>query len=151
MIDTVKLKDCPKLVDFLMSHEALTMANSIDKKGTIHAAAMLYSCSVSPLRFYFVTSRDTDKYKLLKINKTVQCAVVVGTERGTPFSVQMRGDIREIEPSQNQRIIDDYYKKLNNHYDDINDPVNCLLEYMPTWARFTDYSKGYTRHYLDLS
>lgn len=151
MADEIKLIDSPKLLDFLKSHETLNMANPIDNEGTLHAAAMLYYCSVKPLRFYFVTARNTDKCKLLKTNDSVQCAVVVGTERHTPFSVQMRGFFKEIEPKDYQEIISGYYKKLNNHYDDINDPKNCLLEYTPTWARFTDYSEGYSRHFLDVS
>jgi general stress protein 26 len=150
MVEKVKLADHPKLIDFLKSHETLNMANPIDDRGTLHASAMLYHCTVDPLRFYIVTARDTEKCKLLKNDKTVQCAVVIGTERHTPFSIQMRGSFKEIESKDNQEIIGAYYKKLDNHYDDINDPKNCLLEYTPTWARFTDYSEGYVRHYLDL-
>jgi general stress protein 26 len=151
MVDKVKLSDRSKLVDFLNSHEALTMANPIDNEGTLHASAMLYYCTVDPLRFYFVTARDTDKCKPLKANKILQCAIVVGTERHTPFSIQMRGYVKEVKTSDNKGVIDGYYKKLKNHYDDVNDPANVLLEYTPTWARFTDYSEGYNRYYLDLS
>ena len=151
MKETVKLEIIPGLADFLISHKTLTMANSIDKKGTIHAAAMLYFCTIDPLKFYLITSRNTDKYNLLKTHKSIQCAVVVGTEKGTPYSIQMRGDLQEIETSNNKKIIKDYYKKSNNKYDDINDPMNCLLEFTPTWARYLDYSNGCNKYYLNLN
>jgi hypothetical protein len=62
----------------------------------------------------------------------------------------MRGKLKEIDPNDNKNIIDEYYKKLNNHTDDINNPSSCLLVFTPDWARFTDYAKGYDRHFLDL-
>ena len=151
MINTINLKDCPELVKFLVSNKTLTMANPIDKKGTIHAAAMLYFCTIDPLKFYIITSRKTEKYKLLKSNKKIKCAIVIGTEKGALFSIQMRGNLQEIETTTNKNIIDDYYIKLNNKYDDINNPINCLLEFTPTWVRFINYSNGFNRYYLNLN
>ena len=151
MTKTVKISQCPGLIDFLASQQALTMAVPIDTDGTVHAAAMRYWNSVDPFRFYIITERDTEKCNLLKSNSSIGCAVVVGTEKGTPFAIQMRGKIGEISVSENQSIIDSYYEKTNNKYDDINDPKNCLLEFIPDYAKYTDYSIGYYRIFIDLS
>lgn len=151
MTETVKLCDFPNLIEFLKTQKALTMANPIDKAGTVHASAMLYYCTVKPLKFYIITDKDTEKCKLLKTQKSIQCAVVVGTEKGTTFSIQMRGEYKQVDYLKKKDIIEKYYDKLHNRYDDINDSKNILLEYTPNWARFTDYSKGYVRYFLKLS
>jgi len=62
----------------------------------------------------------------------------------------MRGTLFEAEPKDNQNALDNYYRKRGNTNDNISDPDNCLLVFMPKWARYTDYQQGYERHYLDL-
>ena len=96
MTKPVKISECSGLMDFLASQKALTMAVPIDTDGTVHAAAMIFYNTVKPFRFYIITARDTEKCKLLKSNSSINCAVVVGTEKGTPFTLQMRGKISEI-------------------------------------------------------
>lgn len=150
MYKAVKLSDTPELIDFLANHEALTLAVPIDGKGTTHAAAMLFYNTTDPFRFYFVAEKNTEKFTLLDKNRVVPCAVVVGTERHTPFSLQMRGELRELDVLQNKQLIQAYYEKLNNHYDDVFNPKNGFLEFTPKWARFIDYSKGYDRYLLSL-
>ena len=145
-----KITDHPKLQEFLASHMAATIAVPVDDQGTLHAASLLYSHTLSPLKFYFVTARDSEKCEKITPENPLQCAAVIGTEKGTEFTVQMRGSILEIDPASHKEIVDDYYKKRGNHHDDIEDPKTCLLEFTPHWARFTDYAKGYERHRLSL-
>lgn len=151
MSERVRLSDYPSLVDFLSKHLAATIAVPVDEAGTIHAASLLYWNSDNPFRFYFVTSRDSEKYGLLKSQESVNCAVVIGTEKDTPFTLQMRGSIQEVEPKNNKDAVDNYYQKRGNRHDDIEALDTCLLEFTPIWARFTDYSKGYTRKMLDIT
>lgn len=146
----MKLKDYPPLQDFLIHHLAATIAVPIDHNGSLHAASLLYANSTEPLEFFFVTSRDSEKYSLLKTKDNIPCAVVIGTEKDTPFTIQMRGKLKEIDPQEYGVQINAYYEKRGNRHDDINNPDNCLLKFTPTWARFTDYSKGYKRYLLDI-
>ncbi len=150
MSQYINLSDYPALSDFLTVHESATIAVPIDTNGTIHVANLLYWHNPGSLKFYFVTSRYSEKCKLLTDHKALKCAIVVGTEKDTPFTMQMRGSLQEIEPSENDDILDNYYRKRKNRHDDINNDSHCLLEFSPNWGRFTDYSKGYETHLLDL-
>lgn len=151
MLQSVKLADYPGLAEFLAESKAATIAVPIDSHGTIHAASLLYWNSPNPLKFYFVTSRDSEKYRLLKTQPSINCAAVVGTEKNTPFTLQLRGKLQEADPSEHQNIIDSYYQKRGNRHDDIAAPNICLLEFIPAWGRFTDYSKDYARYQLGIS
>lgn len=146
----MKLIDYPSLAEFISQHPTATIAVPIDNNGTIHAASLLYANNTEPLEFYFVTARDSEKYTLLKTTNSITCAVVVGTEKETPFTLQMRGELGEIDPLEYEGQVKAYYQKRGNHRDDINKPGTCLLRFTPTWARFTDYSKGYERYFLDI-
>jgi hypothetical protein len=124
----MRLKDYPTLIDFLNAHLAATIAVPIDNKGTLHAASLLYWNSDEPLELYFVTSRNSEKVKLLKTNGVVPCAVVIGTEKDTPFTLQMRGIICEINPDDYSDKVNAYYEKRGNRHDDITSPDTCLLK-----------------------
>jgi len=146
-----KFADCLGLQKFLQDEPAATIATTIDDEGTVHAAALLYWHSEHPLRFYFVTSKNTDKCKLLLERSSLPAACVVGTSRGTDMTLQMRGTLAIVDKDQFKAETDKYYAKRGNHRDDIVDPDNVLLQFTPNWARYTDYTKGYERRMLAVS
>jgi len=145
-----KLEDLPDLRSFLDVEPAATIAVAIDESGTIHAASLLYWHTTHPLRFYFVTSRDTEKCRLLNKVGVTPAACVIGTTRNVDCTLQMRGRLAIVDKNKYQTEIDKYYAKRGNHHDDIIDPDNVLLEFTPTWARYTDYRKGYERRRLEV-
>lgn len=146
----MKITDNPDLVTFVNNHPAATIAVPIDDSGTLHAAALLYLKSPESLEFFFITSRESEKCTLLRTRKEIPCAAVIGTERDTPFTLQMRGVLQEADPENYEHEVALYYEKRGNHHDDISDPSTCLLKFYPTWARFTDYAKNYARFMLDI-
>jgi general stress protein 26 len=146
----VKITELKKLLKFLENQKAATIAVPIDDKGNIHAASLIFWNSIEPFNLYFVTSRESDKYTLLREGHKIPCAVVVGTEKGTDFTLQMRGIIQEANPEDFTKELSAYYQKRGNRQDDIDDPKTCLLQFVPTWARYTDYSKGYNRDLVDF-
>lgn len=146
----VTLADRGDLRQFLESQAAATLAVLLDTNGAVHAASLLYWLDTNTFRFYFVTSKSTEKYKLLKSKTVIPAALVIGTEVGTDFTVQLRGTLRPVDPKTHAKIVDAYYQKRGNRHDDITDSDNCLLELTPTWGRFTDYNEGYDHFYLDL-
>ncbi|MFI5275608.1 MAG: hypothetical protein ACHQT5_02170, partial [Candidatus Saccharimonadales bacterium] len=81
---------------------------------------------------------------------SMPAALAIGTEKGTPFTVQLRGSLEAIDPAGHKQIVSAYYQKRGNRRDDLNDPNNSLIMFTPTWGRFTDYAKGYDRFFLDL-
>lgn len=144
-MQTYKLADYLGLAEFLQNQPVATIAVPINDHGDLHAAALHFWNSEEPLKFYFVTGRNTEKAQLLKTRKQIPCAVVVGTQKGTSFTVQMRGDLSEGDSND----LESYYQK-HSKFDDINDPKNMCLVFTPKWARFTDYSKDYARFMLEV-
>lgn len=149
-MNSVSLDEHEELSLFLSAQASGVLAVPIDNTGILHAAAILYWHNPAPLRFYFVTALGSEKLALLTDSNYLPAAFVVGTEKGTTFTVQLRGKVHEINPEANKKITDNYYLKRANRNDDIKDPSNCLLEFIPDWARFIDYSKGQEKHMLDL-
>lgn len=151
MLPTVKLIDHQPLQTFLSKQSAATLAVPIDNAGTIHAASLLYVHDKDPLRIYFVTGKATQKYTLLQRKHSIPAALVIGTEKGTPFTVQLRGTLQALDATEHGNITKQYYQKRSNRGDDIADPNNSLLVFIPSWGRFTDYAKGYDQYLLNLS
>lgn len=149
-MQTDRLADCPDLQKFLQNEPAATIATTVDNEGTIHVAALLYWHDENPLCFYFVTSKNTEKCKLLLERESLPAACVVGTSRGIDMTLQMRGLLRIADKQQFKNEVDKYYKKRGNYNDDVIDPENVLLQFTPNWARYTDYTKGYERRILDV-
>jgi general stress protein 26 len=146
----MKLSDNRDLMDFIENSPASTLAVPLDYDGSVHVAPMVFYNTFEPLDFYFVTARDSVKFTMLHTHSQINAALVVGTEKDTPYSVQMRGTLEEVDPDENKKIIDDYYEKRGNRNDPVDDPENCLIKFTPTWARYTDYSEGYDKYELDL-
>ncbi len=138
------------MLKFLEKQKAATIAVPINDSGVLHAASLRFWNNDKAFCFYFVTSRDSEKYSLLRKKKTIPCAVVVGTEIDTEFTLQMRGNIEEVDPKDYIKETDAYYKKRGNHRDNIYDEQTCLLQFKPSWARYTDYSKGRERNFIKL-
>lgn len=146
----MRFSEAQELQQFLDKKDSATIAVPIDLKGTIHAASLRFWNNPNNNKFYFVTSINTEKCTLLKSEKKIPCACVVGTVKGADFTLQMRGDLTVVEKETNQSAIESYYHKRGNRHDDIDDPDNVLLEFSPNWARYTDYSAGYQRTELKL-
>lgn len=151
MLSTIKLSDHQQLRSFLQAEKTATLAVPIDDTGTIHAASLLFVHEEDPLRIYFITGKLTEKYTLLRSKDSIPAALVIGTEKGTSFTLQLRGSVQAVDPTTHAAIVDKYYQKRGNRGDDLADTTNSLLVFTPRWGRFTDYAKGYNQFMLALS
>lgn len=142
-----RLADRPDLAAFLEHQMAAVIAVPVDANGTLHAATVSYWNAISPLAVYFVTNRESEKCQLLKSQASIPCACVIGTEKGTEFTLQMRGTLSEAANLD----LAGYFQKQSNRPDARVDAKDMVLVFTPTWARFTDYKVGYQRHTLELS
>lgn len=145
----MRLADAPGLAAFLDSTAVATFAAPVDADGTLHIATMHYWHDHKTLNFYFVTEKSSEKCTLLKDGSTQKAAVVVGTVMGTPFTLQMRGVAQIVLKDEHTFAIDGYTTKRGNSHD-VEHEGSVLLQFHPTWARFTDYAHGYDRHQLPL-
>jgi uncharacterized protein YhbP (UPF0306 family) len=131
-----------KVLEFVAVEPVATLALPIDERGGIHAASLVFWLDPEDCSVYFVTGRKTEKCRLL-LNKTeVLATCVIGTTKGTPFSLQMRGRATIADHGEYSAVVAEYYRKRGNRNDDIDDPENVLLRFAPTWLRVTDYTEG---------
>lgn len=144
-----RLKEIKGLNAFLHTQTAATVGLAIDEQGTLHVAALLYWHSEDPLKFYFITGKNTEKCRLLKDGGVQKAGCVVGTVKGVEFTLQMRGVVQIVPKEQYAGVIEAYTQKRGDNHD-IDNPDYVLLEFTPDWARYTDYSQDWTPHLLDL-
>lgn len=145
-----KLQENQKLLKFLRSALVSTLAVPIDQKGTIHIAAMRCFVTTNPLRVYYVTSRGSEKCALLKQDSEISAACDIGGHIEPEMYVQMRGFVRMFEFSDRPDIVSSYFAHRGSSQDKEGDS-SVLLEFEPTYAKYTDYAEGWQKHLLDLS
>lgn len=145
----VGLSSEPELAKFLAAEKVATLAVPVDDSGTLHIATMNYAHVTDPLRFYFITSSKSEKCRLLN-NGPVTAACSVGTYYGTPFTVQMRGTARILDKAEHPELLDVYFAKRGDTNRNVEGLDSVLMEFVPDWARFTDYSKGWGTTMLEV-
>ena len=138
-----------KLNSFLKQEKTAVLSLPVDDNGTIHSAALLFSHSQEPVRFYFITGRSTEKCKKLLAGESQKASVVIGMVKDVDFTLQMRGEVRIIEKSE--EIINLHQAKFPGGMDKADDENNVLLEFKPHWGSYCNYSKGFERHMLELN
>jgi regulatory protein len=130
-----------KVLEFVAVEPAATLALPIDDEGGIHAASLVFWLDPEDSSVYFITGRKTEKCRSILKQTEVQAACVIGTTKGTPFSLQMRGRATIADPAEYSAVVEEYYRKRGNRNDDIGDPGNVLLRFAPTWLRITEYTE----------
>lgn len=128
------------VLKFLAAEPAAVLALPIDETGGIHAAPLIFWMDPETYHLFFVTGRQTDKCGLLINKNRVQASCVIGTSKGTPFCLQMRGHAIIADPAAFRPQIAGYYEKRGNRNDNIDDPDTVLLAFEPDWIRVTDYT-----------
>ena len=143
------LADAPGLAAFLSATPVAVMSVVVDAAGTLHIAPMNYWHDPKTLDFYFVTKKSSEKCTLLRDGSAQKAACVVGTENGVLFTLQMRGVARIVPKNEYKFAIDAYTKKRGDDHG-ITTAEYILLQFHPTWARYTDYGDNWKQHLLDL-
>lgn len=151
----VKIDKIKGLIKFLLTEPASVLSVPIDKEGTIHSAGLLFAFDPESFEFIFITSSKTEKCKLLLKEKQVKASCVIGTQKGVPYSLQMRGVVRLKEYNTAQEELNLYEKKFGKKFDDMSDSDQVVLIFEPNWARYTDYvstdwKDGYKRIQIEL-
>jgi len=146
----IKLNESAGLPEFLAKEEVATLAVPIDDSGTLHIATMNYAHMTDPLRFYFMTSDQSEKARLMVVRPEVVAACNVGTYTGTPFTLQIRGRARILDKTEHPELLDVYFEKRGDTSRNIEGPHSVLVEFEPEWARFIDFSRGWDQTMLDL-
>lgn len=147
--NNVKLSAAPKLLEFLGTEKVANLAVPVDTAGMLHIATMIYMHTAEPLRFYFMTSNKSEKCRLVN-ERPISAACNVGTYYGTPFTLQMRGTAQLLDKTKHADKLEAYMHKRGISNKNVEGSDSVLLEFVPTWARFTDYAKGWGTTKLEV-
>ena len=147
----MKLADEPGLVQFLDDTIVATLAVQIDTDGTLHIATLHYVHQTNPLSLYFVTDGNSEKCKLMRKGGEVKAACTVGTVVDVLFGLQMRGTASILPVADNPDILDKYFTKRKSTNRNVEGEDAVIVRFVPNWARYTDYRKGWDATMLDLA
>ncbi len=129
-----------KVLDFL-NKERVSVLSVLLPDGTPHAAAMHYSFTDEPLRFYFQTTNTSLKAKGVLHGETIKAAIVVGTSEVDWLTLQVRGSLRMVTDAATlERVYEVHYAKQPQAEQYKKDPETIFLELTPTWWRFADFN-----------
>lgn len=150
------VKDIVGLNEFLQTEKVAVLALPIDDKRTIHSAALLFAPTGDLPELIFITGRDTEKCRMLQDGQAVKASCAIGTSKGIPFSMQMRGMVKLIEYDKAKTYLDAYELKFGKRVDDMSESNQVVLVFAPSWARVTDYvsenfKDGFKRIQLDVA
>ena len=101
--DKTELKK--QALEFLKNKE-VAVISTLSENNEPSVATILFSVD-DDFNFYFITRRQTRKFKNLQINKTI--AIVVGTEL-EPGTIQMQGEVQLLKGNEVENFIGEMSK-----------------------------------------
>ncbi len=127
------------VLNFLGKESICVISVSL-QDGTIHSATVHYSHTAEPLKIYIQTSNETLKAKPFLKGEIGTGALVVGFSRQDWLTLQMHGEVRAIlDPKELEPIYKVHYGK-NPGAEKQKGPDTIMLEFSPTWWRYTDFN-----------
>ncbi len=94
-----------------LNEKEVAVISTISENNEPTAATILFSID-DDFNFYFITRRQTRKFKNLQINKSV--AIVVGTEL-EPGTIQMQGEAQLLEGNE----AENFFKEISENKKDL--------------------------------
>lgn len=131
----------PEILKFIKKNRVLVMS-ILRKDGSPHAAVLHFAYSTDPLKFYFSTENTSRKTDALLAGKAVKAAAVIGFSEEEWKTLQLNGKIKGmIKPKDKALAQEIFYKTHPGSRRWKDDPATILLEFTPTWWRYSDYKK----------
>lgn len=107
--------------------------------GTIHSATVHFSHQNN--KFFIGTSNDTLKVQPFLNGETGKGAFVIGFSEKEMITLQMHGIVRLVSNKDElEELYQVHYHKHPKAEQHKNDPTTVFLEFVPTWARYTDFN-----------
>ncbi len=131
-----------KLTEFLTNNR-IAVLSVVFPDGTTHSAALHFSFEEESLHIFFQTSSDSKKILETKLMSGVaaQASIVIGFSEKEWLTLQLDGTVHAVlDKEDKERIQSIHYAKYPNTKQYANDPETVLLEFIPSWWRFSDYN-----------
>ncbi len=130
-----------KTKTFLNNHRTSVMS-VLQDSGIVHAATMHFAADPEKELFFFMTGRETIKCQSLQDGKPRKAAVVIGFNEEEMATFQAEGEVSLLTEENKDLGWKTYTNKYPNRAKGKDDPGVVILEFRPSWGRFSDYGKG---------
>ncbi len=131
-----------QVVDFLAKHK-LCAFTTLLKDGSPHAATIHFSEMQNPTRIILLTEKTTKKCEALLEKNSVPASFVIGFSEEERMTLQMDGTVRLVTGAVELAAVKEvHFTKIPTAKKFEKNPDTVLLEFTPTWWRFTDYNGG---------
>jgi uncharacterized protein YhbP (UPF0306 family) len=130
-----------EILNFIKSQRICVLAVQM-LDGSPHAATVHFANSESPLEFFFLTDKKYRKCEALLNKGKISASVVIGFDENNMKTLQLDGEVILLEKSEIEDSFNKiYFGKFPEKLKWLNEPDNAFLRFIPTWWRFTDYTK----------
>jgi uncharacterized protein YhbP (UPF0306 family) len=109
--------------------------------GSPHAATVHFAHAENPLMFFFETDRNYRKSEALLGKEITRACLVVGVDEKNKKTFQADGTARLLKPEEEKLFEEIYLGKFPNKAKKTADPNSLFFVFIPTWWRFTDYTR----------
>lgn len=106
-----------------------------------HASAVHFAYDGESQMFLFETYRPYRKCEALFGQETSKASFVVGSTEANMKTLQIDGEVRLLEETERTLYDEVYFGKFPKKKEKATDPKFVFFVFVPTWWRFTDWTK----------
>lgn len=109
--------------------------------GSPHGSTVHFAHSENPSMFLFKTHRTYRKSEPLFGREMTRASFVIGCDESNMKTLQLDGNVRLVK-SEEEKLFDEVYLgKFPNKKGKAADPESVVFMFIPTWWRFTDWTR----------
>ncbi|HEV8601626.1 MAG TPA: pyridoxamine 5'-phosphate oxidase family protein [Patescibacteria group bacterium] len=129
-----------EILDYIKSQRIAVLAVEM-MDGSPHAATVHFANTEDPLVFYFETHRDYRKSEPLYGRETTRASLVIGFDESNVKTLQLDGEVRLLKKEEKKIFDEVYLGKFPQKKDKAVDLKAVMFCFIPSWWRFTDWTK----------
>ena len=129
-----------EILDYIKSQRVGVLAVEM-LDGSPHGATVHFANTENPVVFFFETYRDYRKAEALYGREITRASFVIGSDENNMKTLQLDGTIQLLKTEEMGIFDDVYLGKFPNKKEKSKDPKFVFFKFIPTWWRFTDWTK----------
>ena len=109
--------------------------------GSPHAATVHFAHNENPFIFFFETNREYRKSEALFGRDVTRASFVIGSDEIVMKTLQLDGTAQLLKENEKAMFEEVYLGKFPNKIKKMGDPSAVFFTFIPTWWRFTDWTR----------
>lgn len=129
-----------EILDFIKTERICVLAVEM-LDGSPHSATVHFAHTENPLTFLFRTHRNYRKSEPLFGREISRASIVIGFDENNMKTFQVDGEVRLVRDDERASFNEVYLGKFLEKKQKDDDPTSVSFVFVPTWWRFTDWTK----------